>query len=167
MHSTLLSFNRRALHLSSIAIVGAAAALTACDNDQPLAPKAPATAAPTAANPSLGIGKSGNLVLKIVDKNSNLISTGLAQFKVTGPNGVPWWANDNGQYDSDSTVGQIVVKNLSPGDYKACELGPPNGYGVVGSSCKSTTVYVGATSGLWFTHGPIVTLKWSLKDSNI
>ena len=165
MYSTLLSFNRRALRLSSIVVVGLAA-LAACDNDQPLAPKPTAVAA-TPANLSLGPLKSGNLVLKLVDKNSILIPTGFAQFEIRGPNGIPWYATDNGQNDSDPTVGQIVVKNLSPGNYKACDVGPPNGYGVVGASCKSTGVYVGATSGLWFTHGPIVTLKWSVKDSNI
>jgi len=92
---------------------------------------------------------------------------GYSQLKVTGPNGTPFNVDENGQYDSDSTVGKVVIKNLVPGNYKVCQITSPTGYGVVGLSCRGTTLYAGTTTGLWFTQGPIVTLKWSVKDSLI
>jgi hypothetical protein len=165
MFSNLLSSRHGALRLSS-ALVAASAFLAACDTDnQPVAPKSPAVASAPAAGSQLSPGVTGNLVLKLIDKNSNLISAWGSQFKITGPGNITWWMNDNDATDSDSTTGKIVLKHLKPGTYKACEVGPPNGYGVVGSFCQSTDVYVGATSGLFYTNAPITILRWSVKDN--
>jgi hypothetical protein len=166
MFSNLLSARHGALRLSS-ALVAASAFLAACDNDsQPVAPKAPPVAsAPVAGDPSLSPRVSGNIVIKLIDKNKNLISTGTAQLKITGPSNNTFWMYDNDASDSDSTTGQIVLKHLSTGTWKVCEVGPPNGYGVVGSFCQTTDVYVGATSGLFYTNAPITILTWSVKDN--
>lgn len=166
MFSNLLSARHGALRLSS-ALVAASAFLAACDNDnQPVAPKAPPVAsAPVAGDPSLSPRVSGNIVIKLIDKNKNLISTGTAQLEITGPSNNTFWMYDNDASDSDSTTGQIVLKHLSTGTWKVCEVGPPNGYGVVGSFCQTTDVYVGATSGLFYTNAPITILQWSVKDN--
>ena len=63
MLSTLISFDRSARRLSSLALVGAAA-LAACDNDNTVGPK-PA-AIPTQASPAVGVAKPGTLIITIV-----------------------------------------------------------------------------------------------------
>ena len=127
MFSNLLSARHGAVRLSS-ALVAASAFLAACDNDsQPVAPKAPPVAsAPVAGDPSLSPRVSGNIVIKLTDKNQNLISTGTAQLKITGPSNNTFWMYDNDASDSDSTTGQIVLKHLSTGTWKVCEVGPPS-----------------------------------------
>ena len=82
MFAPLLSFDRRAVRLSTIVFAGAMA-LTACDTDEPIAPNRPDV--PEAAQPALLPGFTGTLVIKVVDKNQALITMSLTEFKVVGP----------------------------------------------------------------------------------
>ena len=163
MYAALPFLRIRGRRLSMLAFAGTAL-LAACDTEQPVAPK-PAVI-PTAAQPALGPGKSGNIAIKLLDQNQNLLTTPFSQFKITGPGGNTWYASDNDpQTDADTTVGLLVIKSQAPGQYKACEVGPPIGLGVVGQSCQYTDVFIGSTSGLFFYHGTAGYLKWTVTDN--
>lgn len=140
--------------------------LAACDSDRPVAPKA--VEVPPAATASLLPGKTGSVVIKLVDGANAIIPLTGAGFTVEGPGQTTWTIMDAGpndqKYDKDSTAGVILIKNMSPGQYEFCEGLPPTGYGVVNPRCQTTGVYAGATSGLVFHHLPVAHLKWSVKD---
>jgi hypothetical protein len=165
MPTTLLTLDGRARRLGSIALLGTAI-LAACDSDQPVAPKA--TEVPAAATPSLLKANTGSVVIKLVDGANAIIPLTGAGFTVEGPGQTKWTIMDAGpndqKYDSDSTAGVILIKNMTAGQYKFCEGLPPNGYGVVNPRCQTTGVYVGATSGLVFHHLPVAHVKWSVTD---
>ena len=137
--------------------------VTACDTDEPAAPKR--VAVPTEPSQALSPLKSGNLLIKVVDQNQNLITAGpVTGFKVTGPNNNSWIEWDENNNDWASGMGIILRKNLAPGTYKYCQIYPPGDYGVVGLSCKTATVYVGATSGIVFTDAPATHIKFIVTD---
>jgi hypothetical protein len=137
--------------------------LAACDNDEAVAPK-PA-AVPTAAQPQLLPGKTGNLVIKTLDQNQNILTQTMASFEINAPSKT-WWANDNMDADADTSTGVLVYKSLVPGSYKVCVFSTPSGYGLVGSRCQYTQVYAGSTSGLFFTYAPEAVLKWTTALDN-
>jgi hypothetical protein len=53
---------------------------------------------------------------------------------------------------------------LEPGLYKVCEIQPVAFYGISSPACKSTGVYAGATSGLFFLALPIARVQWTVVD---
>jgi hypothetical protein len=165
MRTTPITFDRRSLRLASIALLGTAM-LAACDTDEPIAPKA--TAVPAAAAPSLLPGKTGSVVIKLLDGANAIIPLTGAGFTVEGPGQTTWTIMDAGpndqKYDKDSTAGVILIKNMTPGQYTFCEKLPPAGFGVVNPSCQTTGVYAGSTSGLFFHNLPVAHVKWSVTD---
>ena len=165
MHTTLLPVFRRSTRLSSIVLVGAAM-LAACNTDQPVAPKPPEV--PATAQPAVLPGNSGSLVIKLVDGANAIIPLTGAGFVVQGPSQTTWTIVDAGpndqQYDADPTAGVILIKNMSPGQYKFCETLPPTGFGVVNPLCQTVGISVGTTSQLVFHHLPVAHIKWGVKD---
>lgn len=161
MFAPLLSFDRRALRLSTLVLAGALT-LTACDTDDPMSPKHPDL--PTTAKPALALN-AGTLLIKVVDKNQALITTSIAEFKVTGPNNATMNVKDNFLNDADPTVGQIQMKGLAPGLYQACETTAPVNYVLPNPVCGFATVYVGATTGLTFMNPTMARVQWSVVDA--
>ena len=165
MYFAFPSMRRRVQRLSSLAVISVAL-LAACDSDKPLSPR-PVTV-PTDAKPQLLPFKTGTLVLKLIDQNQNiivpLVPDDHAKFTITGPNNTTWTVTDDSLPDTDATTGMLVLKSLVPGMYKACEISPPLGFGVVGQSCLYTQVYAGATSGLFFVHAKEAVRQWSVMD---
>ena len=165
MYAALPLLNRRAHRLTSLAVFGVAL-LAACDSDKPVAPK-PATLPTDAALQALPY-KSGTLVLKLIDQNQNIIPHAFpdvrATFAITGPNNSTWQVTDDSLPDTHATAGIIALKSLVPGTYKACEISPPIGFGVVGQSCLSTQVYAGVTSSLNFVHDKEAFRQWKVWD---
>jgi len=156
---------RRSPRLSSIVLVGSAM-LAGCNTDQPAAPQTPEI--PAAAQPALLRQNSGSLVIKLVDGANAIIPLTGAGFAVEGPGQTTWTIMDAGpndqQYDADSTAGVILIKNMSPGQYKFCERIPPTGFGIVNPSCQTVGISAGVTSQLVFHHLPVAHIKWSVKD---
>ena len=165
MYAVLPSIRRRAHRFSSLAVFSVAL-LAACDSDKPVAPKA--ANVPTDPQPQVLPLKTGTLVLKLVDQNQNIVPQLLAdvhaKFAITGPNNTTWLVTDDSLPDTDPTPGMLVLKSLVPGIYKACEIGAPFEFGVVGQSCLSTQVFASATTGLSFVHAPEAFRQWSVMD---
>lgn len=165
MRTKLLPVFRRSARLSSLVLVGSAM-LAACNTDQPAAPKAPEI--PAAAQPALLPSNSGSLVIKLVDGANAIIPLTGAGFTVEGPGQTTWTIMDAGpndqKYDADSTAGVILIKNMSPGQYKFCERIPPTGFGIVNPSCQTIGISVGTTSQLVFKHLPVAHIKWTVTD---
>ena len=165
MRTTLLTIFRRSHRLSSIVLVGSAA-LAACNTDQPAAPKAPEI--PDAAQPALLPQNSGSLVIKLVDGANAIIPLSGAGFVVEGIGKTTWTIMDAGpndqKYDADPAGGVILIKSMSPGQYKFCERIAPTGFGIVNPSCQTIGISVGQTSQLVFHHLPVAHIKWSVKD---
>src|SRR5262245_6381911 len=109
-------FDRRALGLLGLAFAGAMA-LSACDTDEPAAPKQPA--GPTAAQPAL-LQLGSTLVIKVVDTTQTLITTTLTEFKVVTPSKATLGVKDNMVNDADPTNGVIRIKGLAAGQYEIC-----------------------------------------------
>ena len=164
MRTTLLAIFRSP-RLSSIVLVGSAT-LAACNTDQPVAPKAPEI--PAAAQPALLPQNSGSLVIKLVDGANAIIPLSGAGFIVEGIGKTTWTIMDAGpndqKYDADPAGGVILIKSMSPGQYKFCERIPPTGFGIVNPSCQTIGISVGQTSQLVFHHLPVAHIKWSVKD---
>ena len=117
---TLLSFDRSARRLSSVALVGLAA-LAACDNDQTIGPN-PA-AIPTGA--SQAKVANGSLFITIVDHNNTAPSTVGAQFTVADANnGIGLFLVDNGPGDTDPTPSVLRMTGLL-GSYTVCQTAAP------------------------------------------
>jgi hypothetical protein len=163
MFSTLLALHSRARRISAISLVGTAM-FAACDADEPIAPKA--AQVPTAAAPGLRTS-TGSLVVKLVDGSNAIIPIDGAGFSVEGPGNTKSVIMDVGSYDnydSDPTPGAILMKALSPGQYKLCEGLTPAGFGVQNPRCQTIGVTAGATSTLTFHHLPIAHVKWTVTD---
>src|SRR5262245_13662083 len=155
MYDTLLSMKSRARWLSSVALMGMAL-VAACDTDETVAPK-PVTpsAIPEAAQPQLGPGQTGAIVIKLLDENKNLITGQFATgFEIKSPSGKIWWATDNAPGDADSTWGVVLLTSLVPGQYRVCAFSTPYGYGVVGQTCRYPGVYAKSTTGEFFDYAP-------------
>jgi len=165
MYDALPSSNRSGRALMAFTLVGAAL-LSACDTDQPIAPK-PVANAPTKPAERLSPLNSGDLVIKVVDQAQNPLTAGPATgFLVTGPNNNSWVEWDEDPTDYAKGFGVILRKSWAPGLYKICENYPPGDLGVVGMSCRFATVYVGATTGIVFTNLPATHIKFTVTDQS-
>lgn len=80
---------------------------------------------------------------------------------------------DNGDGDEDSTVGEVCVSGLLPGDYTVNETSPPDGYGgatqtdatftvVAGTDC--TDNQPGDAVSATFTNAPLADIQVNYRD---
>jgi hypothetical protein len=161
MLSTLISFDRSARRLSSLALVGAAA-LAACDNDNTVGPK-PA-AIPTQASPIVGVAKPGALIITIVDQNGTAPTTGGAQFTYTPAGGAQtYFLIDNGQGDSDPTPNVIRKLGLL-GTYSVCQTVAPTDYVLPSPACQTASVSPGSIAQLQFVDKTVALVQWTALD---
>ena len=159
MFATLLSFDRRAVGLLGLAFAGAAA-LSACDTDEPVVPK---PNAPTAAQPIL-FPTSATLVIKVVDSTQALITSSLAEFKVVGPNQATWIVKDNIANDADPTSGVVRLKGLTAGQYQICETTAPVNYAMPNPACVTATVPAFTSTTVSIVHQTVARARWSVVD---
>ena len=75
--------------------------------------------------PALLPSNSGSLVIKLVDGANAIIPLSGAGFIVEGIGKTTWTIMDAGpndqKYDADPAGGVILIKSMSPGQYKFCE----------------------------------------------
>ena len=160
MFATLLSFERRTVRGFGRAFAGAMA-LSACNSDEPTAPKKPD--APTAAQPAL-LGFGGTLVIKVVDTTQALITTTLTEFKVVGPNKATWGVKDNVANDANPANGVIQMKGLAAGQYEICETSAPVNYAMPTPACVTATVSAFTSATVSFVHQTMARVQWSVID---
>ena len=140
MLSTSIALHRSARRLSSLALIGAAA-LTACDNDQPLAPTAKPV--PTEASAAVGV-QSAQLSITIKDEFGAAPTTVGASFTVHETSN-PYLSTktyilpDNGPGDTNPTANKLTMK-LIVGTYEVCQTAAPTGYGLPATPCQTVMV---------------------------
>ncbi|MGH3332079.1 MAG: prealbumin-like fold domain-containing protein [Nocardioidaceae bacterium] len=108
-------------------------------------------------------------ILKKSTKSGNpLVSNAGAVFSYDGSS-----VTDNGTGDEDSTVGEVCVSGLQPGDYTVNETTPPNGYGGASQEDLQVTVVTGTNctdnepSGagvVTFTNAPTADIQVNFRD---
>lgn len=154
MRSTLLSFERHAGRVATIALLGTTL-VAACDDNRPTEPVATASAPTTSSNARYI--STGILIWKVVDVNQKLI--GGAKFEIDGgPNKIQWVMTDNNAGDIDLVNGQFKFAGVAPGSYNVCEITAPAGYAPPTANCKSAIVTAGAITDVGaFLNG---TLPW-------
>lgn len=164
MRSTLLSFDRRAVRRSAMALA-AVTTLAACDTDAPVSPN-PSPSHPTTSNPAVisPSSRTGTLLITIVDQAQLPPTTTHAQFTVSGPGVWNMIVQDNVTQDADLTVGSIRVKGLTVGDYTVCETIPPEHYVMPYVTCQSATVTGGSTAMLTFQNVSTARMSWRVVD---
>jgi hypothetical protein len=159
MRSTFLSPDNRAVRRASIALL-AAATLAACDSDRAVSPSPSATRVPTSGSSSLVPGGRGDLFTGSVNGDMSYINVLGSSFNIITPLGDTMKVVDNGKFDSDATVGRVLVKQVLAGKYTLCPATAPTGYDFPYTICVSTTVLSGSganvaflayvTPSLWF-----------------
>jgi hypothetical protein len=160
MISTLISLDRSARRVSSLALVGAAA-VAACDTDQTVAPKP--TTIPTEAS-AMFVAKPGVLVITIVDQDGNAPKTVGAQFTYTAAGGgAAYFLVDNGSGDSDPTPNVIRRSNLL-GSYNVCQTVAPTDYVLPSPACQTVSVSSGTTATLKFVDKTVALIQWTAVD---
>ena len=163
MISTLLSFDRRALRLSSLA-VASAALLSACEADRSMAPTR--VAVPDSASLALSPTTStGNLAISIVDWAKNPVTHTGGYFLVSKSGISDFEVRDNTQpYDASLAIGSILVKKLTAGSYTVCQKEPPEHYVMVYAPCKTVLVGSGKTAQLEFINLQTARLLFVVMD---
>jgi hypothetical protein len=160
MISTLISLDRSARRLSSLALAGAAA-LAACDNDKTVAPTP--TTTPTEAS-ALFVAKPGVLVITIVDQDGNTPKTVGAQFTYTPAGGsASYFLIDNGSGDSDPTPNVIKKLNLL-GSYTLCQTVAPTDYVLPSPACQTVSVSPGTVTNVKFVDKTVGLVQWAFAD---
>jgi uncharacterized repeat protein (TIGR01451 family) len=115
------------------------------------------------ATASITVNCGALVIQKESTKTGNpLVENDGAVFSVTGPNSYSASVTDNGTGDEDSTVGQVCISGLAPGDYTVNETTPPSGYGDASQTDVKVTVSNGTdcgsnkpTSAAVFTNAPL------------
>jgi len=149
MEKSLLCFDRRAVRLAPLAVVGAAL-LAACSTDTPLEPTA--SRMPTTVQPAIAASASATLMWSTVTIEANKKKlVGGAKFSVTGYR-MAWSVTDNGVGDADPVLGKFKLLGLSPGTYKVCETVAPTGYAMSSTPCLQFTVEANGIGGDEFMH---------------
>ena len=107
-------------------------------------------------------------ILKQSTKTDTLVSTAGAVFSYNDSS-----VTDNGAGDEDSTIGEVCVSGLLPGDYTVNETSPPPGYGgatqidvtatvAVGTNCTDNQPSGGNTAT--FTNAPLADIQVNFRD---
>jgi hypothetical protein len=109
------------------------------------------------------------MILKESTKTGNpLVSNAGAVFSYDGAS-----VTDNGTGDEDSTIGEVCVSGLLPGDYTVNETTPPSGYGDASETDQTATVVVGTnctdnqptgTGVVTFTNPPLSDIQVNFRD---
>jgi hypothetical protein len=82
---------------------------------------------------------------------------------------------DNGAGDEDTTVGEVCVSGLLPGDYTVNETSPPPGYGAATQTDQTATVVVGTNctdnqptdaNSATFTNAPLADIQVNFRDGS-
>jgi len=117
--------------------------------------------------------------LKIVKQSTKtgnpLVSNAGAVFTYDDGVADPVSVTDDGTTDEDTTVGEVCVSGLAPGDYTVNETSPPTGYGAADASQadQTFTVVAGTDCGdnepadadaATFTNAPLADIQVNYKD---
>jgi len=167
MNATMLSFDRRGLRLSSLALLGVAV-LAACDTDRSVGPSP--TVIPTTAALAKGpaAGKTGGKVLiSIVGKNQQPVTVAGAQFSLAIAGQAAITAIDNGAQDADPTAGVVQVKGLTGGTYTVCETATPTDFALPTSNCTSASVPSNGSVSLTFVNLTMARVKFGPRDNTL
>jgi hypothetical protein len=107
-------------------------------------------------------------ILKQSTKTDTLVSNAGAVFSYDGSS-----VTDNGAGDEDSTIGEVCVSGLLPGDYTVNETSPPPGYGGATQVDVTATVVVGTNcsdnqpsdeDSAIFTNAPLADIQVNFRD---
>jgi hypothetical protein len=107
-------------------------------------------------------------ILKQSTKTDTLVSNAGAVFSYDGSS-----VTDNGAGDEDSTIGEVCVSGLLPGDYTVNETSPPPGYGGATQVDVTATVVVGTNcsdnqpsdeDSATFTNAPLADIQVNFRD---
>ena len=142
MPSTLPHISR-GMRRVSFALVGVVL-LSACDTDQPLAPR---TATPPV-SPQLAKGgggggggnKTGTFVITIVDENDAQLTVAGAKIVGFRSAEVKFEIMDNGQGDENAAVGVVQVSGFATGQYQICQPVAPAGYLHPDPTCQNVNL---------------------------
>lgn len=161
MLSTLRS-GRRALRVSSLALLGAVA-LAACDNDQSVGPN-PVPSVPTAPSLAKASG-TATLTITLVDQNGDPVKTLAAKFKVSSSaGGAGSLVVDNAPNDGNNNVGTILMKGLAAGSYEVCQTIAPTDYVLPATPCKTVIVGGIVPGAVQFVDLTVARVKWRIAD---
>lgn len=135
------SMNKGTLFISRAAVFSVAL-LAACDNDEPVAPKA--AQVPTSAQPALYPIRTGGLRMTAVDDAGTLVSGDGTVFKVTDSQNNTVIVQDQlFPKDADPKKGVVVVMGLAAGVYNVCQSGWAEGYLLGTQPCVTANVAPG------------------------
>lgn len=162
MNASMIS-DRRALRLSTIALLGIAA-LAACDTDRSVGPN------PTTVPVDAALAKSpskigGKLVITIVGKNQQPVTVTGAQFTLAAPGQAAITAIDNGAQDADPVAGVIQVKGLTAATYDICETTAPTDHVLPTPNCASASVPNNGSASLTFVNLTMARVQFGPKDN--
>lgn len=161
MLSTLRS-DLRALGVPALALAGAVV-LAACENDKSVGPSS-VTSVPTAASLARATGNA-TLTIRLVDQNSDPVTTLAAKFKVSTSAGGPGaLIVDNAPNDGDSAIGTILMKGLAAGTYEVCQTIAPTDYVLPEVPCKTVIVGGIAAASVQFVDLTVARVKWGTVD---
>ena len=150
MKATLISFDRRGLRRSSLALLGAVT-LAACDDERPLPLGPNPTSAPTEASLAKGV-KGGTLIITMVDQNQSTVGTLGGQFTLAKTGQPTYFGVDNGPGDGDAATGVIQRNGLVGGAYTVCQTVAPTDYVMANPACQSVLVIAGGVAQLQFVN---------------
>jgi hypothetical protein len=107
-------------------------------------------------------------ILKQSTKSGVLVANAGAVFSYDGST-----VTDNGAGDEDTTIGEVCVSGLAPGDYTVNETTPPPGYGGATQTDLTATVVVGTNctdsqpsnaNSATFTNAPLADIQVNFRD---
>ena len=107
-------------------------------------------------------------ILKQSTKSGSLVTNAGAVFSYDGAS-----VTDNGGNDEDSTIGEMCVSGLNPGDYTVNETSPPPGYAGASQVDQTASVVVGTNctdnqpsdaNSAVFTNAPLADIQVNFRD---
>jgi hypothetical protein len=164
MRSIPFSLSSRAVWRASLTLV-ALSTLAACDSDRAVSPSPISAKVPTSTNSALVPGGRGDFFTGSVNGDMTSINVAGSSYDLITPLGDTMHVADNGQFDSDATLGKVKVSNVLAGKYTVCPMIAPNNYAFPQTLCITTTIVAGSGANIGFLAYQAPSLYWNVRST--
>jgi hypothetical protein len=164
MRSIFFALPSRAARRVSVSLV-AALALAACDSDRAVSPSPASAKIPGSTSSALYPGGRGNFFTASVNGDMTTINVAGSSYDLITPFGDTMHVADNGQFDSDGTLGKVKVSNVLAGTYTVCPMVAPNNYAFPQTLCITTNVAAGSGASIGFLAYKAPSLFWDVRST--